>query len=157
MSTTNVDDLVLPHSIEAELAVLGSVLLAKEAWPTAAALLTREDFFRDAHRRIWEAMARLAERGSSPADFVLLKSELVRTGELEEIGGPAYLSALVDGLPQAVNVEHYAGLVKEQARRRAVVFEANKLLAAAYEAEESADALVDAGVRALLTLASTPK
>src|SRR5262245_12470128 len=105
-------DRPLPHNLEAERSVLGSILIHNDAFNSAAEVLDARDFFRDAHRRIFEKMVQLSERGNA-IDFVTLKEELSRSGELDEVGGPAYIAALVDGLPHAANVEHYARIVRE--------------------------------------------
>ena len=102
----------LPHNLDAERSVLGAVLLDNEAFNTAIAIITPEAFFRDAHRRIFERMVQLTERRSA-IDFVTLREELSKSGEIEEVGGAAYLASLVDGVPRATNVEYYARIVKE--------------------------------------------
>ncbi len=144
-----------PHSIEAETSVLGAILLHDSAWPVAASSLEADDFYRDAHRRIWRAMARLADKGSSPADLVIVKNELARSNELSEIGGPAYLASLVDGLPHATNVGRYAAIVRDAARLRQAVTVAREVTAAAYAHSASAADVVEAGVTGLLAIADT--
>src|SRR6185295_4216306 len=79
------------------------------------------DFYRDAHRRIFDKMVRLSERGDA-IDLVTLKEELGRANELDEVGGPAYITALVDGVPRYTNVEHYAKIIKEKATLRNLIF-----------------------------------
>ena len=125
----------LPHNLEAERSVLGAILLHNDAFNLAAELIDAEDFFRDAHRRIFDKMVRLAERGDA-IDLVTLKEELGRAGELDEVGGPAYIAALVDGVPRSTNVEHYARIIREKSTLRSLIFSANKILASAYEAGE---------------------
>src|SRR5271169_4336106 len=92
-------DRTLPHNTEAERTVLGAVLVDNAAFNSAAEILGREDFYRESHRRIFEAMATLAER-SQPIDLVTLKDELVRSASLEAVGGAAYLGSLLDGVPR---------------------------------------------------------
>jgi replicative DNA helicase len=92
----------LPHNGEAERTVLGAVLVDNAAFNSAAEVLVREDFYREAHRRIYDAMAALAER-SQPIDLVTLKDELTRASALEAVGGAAYLASLLDGLPRMSN------------------------------------------------------
>ena len=117
-----------------------------------AAVLQPEAFFRDAHRRIFERMADLSER-SQPIDFITLKEELARAGELDEVGGPAYLAALTDGVPRSTNAEYYAQIVKEKATLRALIFSANKILATAYEAEQEADLILDEAESSIFAVA----
>src|SRR5437773_11458082 len=97
----------LPHNLEAERSVLGAILLHNAAFNLAAEVIDSSDFFRDAHRRIFEKMVKLSERADA-IDLVTLKEELGRSGELDEVGGPAYTTALVDDVPRSTNVEHSA-------------------------------------------------
>lgn len=133
--------------------MLGAVLLDDSAWPSVVERLVPGDFYRRAHALIFEAMARLIAAGSTPADFVLLKNELAKANDLDEVGGPAYLASLTDGLPHAVNAAHYADVIKEQATLRKTIFACQQLTADAYEASRSSSDLVEAGVRTLLSLA----
>ena len=91
-------DRTLPHNLEAERAVLGAILLNAEAIHQAVEFIKDTDFFRDAHRRIFEKMLGLMERGQA-IDFITIKDELARSGDLDQVGGPAYVASLVDGLP----------------------------------------------------------
>ncbi|HVL66532.1 MAG TPA: DnaB-like helicase N-terminal domain-containing protein [Vicinamibacterales bacterium] len=115
-----------PHNLEAEKCILGAVLIHNEALKHAAALIDTKDFFRDAHRRIFEKMVALSERGSA-IDLITVKEELSKSGELEDVGGPAYIASLVDGVPRTANVEYYACIVRQDAVRRALGREANEL------------------------------
>src|SRR5215217_9266881 len=142
MPDVAVAERTLPHNLEAERSVLGAILLHNDAFNLAAEVIDAIDFFRDAHRRIFDKMVRLAERGDA-IDLVTLKEELGRSGELDEVGGPAYITALVDGLPRATNVEHYARIIKEKATLRSLIFSANKILTNEYDAEEDADTILD--------------
>ena len=90
---------------------------------------------------------------ATPIDLVTLKEELGRAGELDEVGGPAYIAALVDGVPRSTNVEHYARIIKEKATLRNLIFSANKILATAYEAEEDADVILDQAEHAIFAIA----
>ncbi len=142
----------LPHNLDAERSVLGAILLDNEAFNTAIAIVTSAAFFRDAHRRIFERMTVLVERRSA-IDFVILREELERAGELEEVGGAAYLASLVDGVPRATNVEYYARIVKEKATLRSLIYAANKIVANAYEADQDADLILDDAESAIFSVA----
>src|SRR5437867_11457868 len=142
----------LPHNLEAERSVLGAILLHNDAFNLAAEVIDSKDFFRDAHRRIFDKMVKLVERGDA-IDFVTLKEELGRSGDLDEVGGPAYIAALVDGVPRSTNVEHYARIIKEKATLRNLIFSANKILTTAYEAEEDADIILDRAEHAIFAIA----
>src|SRR5215510_10106341 len=152
MSDTAVAERTLPHNLEAERSVLGAVLLHNDAFNLAAEVIDSSDFFRDAHRRIFEKMVKLSERGDA-IDLVTLKEELGRSGELDEVGGPAYITALVDGVPRSTNVEHYARIIKEKATLRSLIYSANKIVATAYEAEDPADDILDEAERAIFAIA----
>ena len=111
-------------------------------------VIDAQDFFRDAHRRIFDKMVRLAERGDA-IDLVTLKEELGRSGDLDEVGGPAYITALVDGVPRSTNVEHYAKIIKEKATLRNLIYSANRILTTAYAAEDEADVILDQAEHAI--------
>jgi replicative DNA helicase len=151
MADTSVDR-PLPHNLEAERSVLGAILLHNEAFNDAAQMIDGRDFYRDAHRRIFDKMALLSERGQA-IDLVTLKEELGRSGELDQVGGPAYITALVDGVPRATNVEHYARIIKEKAALRNLIFAATKITANAYEAEQDAEAILDQAEQAIFAIA----
>jgi replicative DNA helicase len=142
----------LPHNLEAERSVLGAILIHNDAFNTAAQVIDAGDFYRDAHRRVFTRMVDLNERGQA-IDFVTLKEELARNGELEDVGGPAYVASLSDGVPRATNVEYYARIVKEKATLRSLIFAANKILTSAYEAEQEPDLLLDAAESAIFAVA----
>src|SRR5262249_17384945 len=123
-----------------------------EAFNLAAEVIDSTDFFRDAHRRIFDRMVRLSERGEA-IDLVTLKEELGRSGEIDEVGGPAYIAALVDGVPRSTNVVHYARIIREKSTLRNLIFSANKILATAYEAEEDAEVILDRAEHAIFAIA----
>jgi replicative DNA helicase len=152
MPDASVAERTLPHNLEAERSVLGAILLHNDAFNAAAEVIDANDFFRDAHRRIFDKMVRLQDKGDA-IDLVTLKEELTRAGELDEVGGPAYISALVDGVPRSTNVEHYARIIKEKATLRNLIFSANKILTNAYDAEEDADLILDQAEHAIFAIA----
>ena len=145
-------DRTLPHNLEAERSVLGAILIHNDAFNQAAEVLNPRDFYRDAHRRIFEKMIQLSERGNA-IDFITLKEELSKSGELDEVGGPAYVASLVDGLPHATNVEHYARIVREKSTLRNLIFSANKILATAYEAELEPNLILDEAEQSIFAIA----
>jgi replicative DNA helicase len=152
MAPDGVAERTLPHNLEAERSVLGAILLHNDAFNLAAEVVDAGDFFRDAHRRIFDKMVKLVERGDA-IDLVTLKEELGRSGDLDEVGGPSYIAALVDGVPRSTNVEHYARIIKEKATLRSLIFSANKIVATAYEAEEDADVILDQAEHAIFAIA----
>src|SRR6476620_1816414 len=142
----------LPHNLDAEKSVLGAILIHNDAFNSAAEVIDSRDFFRDAHRRIFDRMIALSERGDA-IDFVTLKEELQRAGELDEVGGPAYVAALADGVPRATNVEYYARIVKEKSTLRNLIYAANKIVANAYEADQESDLILDEAESAIFAVA----
>ena len=145
-------DRVLPHNAEAERTVLGAVLVDNAAFNSAAEVLSRDDFYREGHRRVFEAMAALAER-SQPIDLVTLKEELTRVSALEAVGGAAYLASLVDGLPRIVNVEQWSRIIKEKAVLRNLIHASNRIVQSCYEAEDDAATLLDRAEKAIFDIA----
>jgi len=139
----------LPHSLDAERSILGAILVHGDAFTLAAQVLVPEDFFRDAHTKIFRHMSTLREKGTA-IDWMTLREELTRNGEMDEVGGPAYVSSLSDGVPRATNVAHYAAIVKEKAQLRAVIYAANEMSNAAYE-QQPANVTVESGVRKLMS------
>ena len=144
----------LPHNLEAEKCVLGAILINNHAFNQAAEVIDAQDFFRDAHRRIFEKMVGLTDR-NEPVDLVTLKDELGRSGDLDEVGGPAYLSALTDGVPRSANVEYYAKIVKEKSTLRKLIASANEVLTSAYDGEQDADELLDDAERSIFQIAES--
>ena len=142
----------LPHNLEAERSVLGAILVHNDAFNLAAQVIDAADFYRDAHRRIFDRMVSLNERHQA-IDFVTLKEELARGGDLDEVGGPAYVASLADGVPRATNVEYYARIVKEKATLRNLIYAANKILSNAYEADQESDLILDEAESAIFAVA----
>jgi replicative DNA helicase len=152
MPETAAPERTLPHNLDAEKSVLGAILIHNDAFNHAAELIDSRDFFRDAHRRIFDKMVALSERGHA-IDFVTLKEELTRSGDLDDVGGPAYIASLADGVPRSANVEYYARIVKEKSTLRSLIHSANKILVEAYEAEHEPDLLLDEAERAIFAIA----
>jgi len=152
MPDAPVAERTLPHNLEAERSVLGSILLHNEAFNVAAEVIDASDFYRDAHRRIFDKMVKLAER-SDAIDLITLKEELGRSGDLDEVGGPAYIAALVDGVPRSMNVEYYARIIKDKSTQRRLIFAGNKIVAAAYDGEDEVDLILDEAEHSIFAIA----
>ncbi len=150
--TTTAAERTLPHNLEAERSVLGAILIQNDSYNVAVELLRPEDFYRDAHRRIFEKIISLAERRMA-VDFVTLKDELGRAGELDTVGGPAYVASLVDGVPKATNVEYYAKIVKEKSVLRSLISAANTILLDAYHADQEAAEILDRAENSIFQIA----
>jgi replicative DNA helicase len=132
---------LLPQNIEAECGVLGSIIIDPEAIVQVADFLHAEDFYRDAHRTIYEVILQLYEQ-RIPADFITICDELERRNKLEEVGGASYITSLVNQVPTSGNVEHYGRIVERTAILRRLIHAAGQIAAIAYE-EEDADAALD--------------
>lgn len=145
-------DRTLPHNLEAEKCVLGAILIDNHAFNQAAEVIDARDFFRDAHRKIFEKIVSLTDR-SQPVDLVTLTDELTRSGEIDDVGGPAYISALTDGVPRSANVEYYSRIVKEKSTLRNLIYAANKILTNAYEADQESDLILDEAESAIFSVA----
>jgi replicative DNA helicase len=146
-----VTERTLPHDLDAERSILGAVLLHGDVLAEAADLVAPEDFFRDAHRRIYRAMIKVEAAGHQ-VDMVTLREELGRAGDLDECGGPAYISALIDGVPRSTNMAAYAGIVLEKAHLRTAIQCATKLSSGAYSGEAKASDLASDAAERLLAL-----
>lgn len=145
----------VPHSLDAEKSVLGAILINNTVYAQAAAVVTAADFFRLGHRRVFECIGGLLERGAA-ADLVTVAESLQRNGLLDEAGGPAYIASLVDGVPHSTNVEYYAQIVKEKARFRETIDVANRLSNRAYSADEHSSELLASAATEIARLAQRP-
>ncbi len=131
----------LPNNLEAERSVLGAILLDDKSIFPVLEILRREDFYLESHRKIFEKMYALSI-SQRAIDLITLKNELQRTDDLENAGGPAYLAGLTDGLPRAVNIEHYAQIVREKATLRRLIQISNETMARSYGGEETAEEIL---------------
>ncbi len=133
---------VPPQAVDAEVSVLGAMMLEKEAIGRAAEILEPVCFYRDAHRRIYEAMTSLYDRAES-ADLITVAEELRKRGQLEGVGGAAFLARLLDAVPTAANIEYHANLVLEKATLRRLIEVSTEIAQRGYEANEDSAQLID--------------
>lgn len=138
------DNRTQPHDLYAERAVLGSLLINNNLIADAIREINSYDFFRDAHRFLFEAILRLSER-SAPADLVTLTDEV--GDRLDACGGMAYISSLLDGVPVSRNIDGYLKIVSRHARSRRLIQTANELMAHAYDGDDPDLLLDQAGQR----------
>jgi replicative DNA helicase len=131
-----------PWSAEAEQAVLGAMLLDQDAALRGSELLDDSMFYREAHRRLFRAMAALTEQ-RTVIDHITLRDELMRRGELESSGGLEYLGELVDAVPTAANLEFHARIVKDKAILRRLIESATAIVTEAYDGKSTANELLD--------------
>lgn len=147
------EDKGLPANLEAERAVLGAVLNYNDTYLKAARYIrSSNEFFRMAHAFVWESLVALLEKPNGTADIVSVKNHLASRNLLDEVGGPAYIANLVDGVPRSTNVAEYAGIVREKARLRNLIALGNKVVSRSYDAEETSDAIVRATDAEILTM-----
>lgn len=141
-----------PQDLDAEQATLGSMLLEPEAANLAFAVVEAEDFYREAHRRIFTAMKNVADRNEA-VDLITVSAELRRVGHLEEVGGGEYLMALMNEVPTAAHVKIYAGIVAEKSVLRKVIAAGSDIQAMAYDNPDDVGALLDKSEAKIFTLA----
>jgi replicative DNA helicase len=141
----------VPHSREAEEAVVGAVLINPEVYYDVAQFLAPEDFYIHRHKWIWEAFTRLHEQ-RIPLDLLTLSEELDKLGQLAEIGGPAYLTALVNQVPSSLNAESYGRIVEGHSIRRKMITAANQIAALAYNEESMVDTVMDEAEKAVFNV-----
>ncbi|TCP52542.1 primary replicative DNA helicase [Tumebacillus sp. BK434] len=141
---------VPPQNVEAEQAVLGAVLISNEALITVSELLAPEDFYRKTHQMIFEAILRIAEKGS-PVDMVTLTTDLQNQGLIDEVGGVQYLASLSHSVPTAVNADHYATIVKEKSVMRRLINTATKIAATGYTGADVTE-VIDEAERSILQI-----
>lgn len=115
-----------PHDIEAEKSVLGALLIDKDAIVKVVEFLKPNHFYKDAHALIYQAILTLFEK-REPADLITIPSELKKMGELERVGGVAYLTELVNSVPTAANIEAYARLIKNDSLKRSLLSAASEI------------------------------
>jgi replicative DNA helicase len=132
---------VIPHNREAEEAVVGAVLINPESYYDLAQFLQAEDFYIVRHRWIWEAFTRLHEK-RIPLDFLTVSEELNNAGQLAEIGGPAFLTALLNQVPTSLHAEAYGRLVEADAIRRRMLTAANQIATLAYNERETVETII---------------
>jgi replicative DNA helicase len=131
-----------PQNVEAEQSILGGILIENEALHKVMEILTVDDFYRDAHQMIFNAMLDLSERGE-PADLITLMNELRKLNQLDSIGGASYLASLSDSVPTAANIEYYAKIVKEKAILRKLIQTSTEIITKGYEDREDVEELLD--------------
>ena len=127
---------VPPQNIEVEQSLLGSILLDKEALLKIADLIKPEDFYKDAHSKIYETILELFEHGD-PIDLISLSNRLQEKGQIESVGGRSYLATLTNIVPTAANIVHYARIIHQKATRRRLLAASNNIIKLSYEEDEA--------------------
>lgn len=134
---------VPPHDIEAEQAILGSMLTDKDAVMSAMEVLKTDDFYRDDNKMIFEAMMSLYGK-SEPIDIITVKSELVSTGKFDQVGGLEYIAILPEKVPTTTNVDKYIKIVEEKSMLRNLIKTANDIISVGYDETEEINSIMEA-------------
>ena len=141
----------LPHSPEAERAVLGAILLENALFDQTSEMLTRDDFYLENHRNIFSTMERLSS-DTRAIDLLTLREELQKQNELEAVGGAAYVASLLDGVPRVSSVMHYARIVKEKSLLRKLIHSANEILVRGFSNEEDPLELLERAEKSIFNI-----
>ena len=121
-----------PHSVESEQSILGSILLDKEAIITVSETINPDDFYKEAHKIIYESMIKLSNK-SEPIDLITLTEELKKQGHLDDVGGISYITSLSTIVPTTSNVKYYADIVKEKSVLRKLIKVSNDIINLGYD------------------------
>jgi len=140
-----------PQNTEAEQSVLGGILIENEAINKVMEIVTTDDFYRDAHRKIFHALINLSER-DEPADLITLTNELRKMDQLDSVGGASYLASLIDSVPTAANIEYYAKIVKEKAILRNLIQTSTEIITRSYEDRTDVENFLDEAERAIFQI-----
>jgi len=139
-------DRLPPQNIEAEEAVLGSLLIDADAIIRVATILRSEDFYREKHGWIYEAILDLHER-REPVDLLTVCDELERREQLDEVGGTVFVTSLVNAVPTSIHAEHYARIIERAATRRRLIDAAAQIAALGYQEADDVGEVVDRAER----------
>ncbi|MFJ7953824.1 replicative DNA helicase [Lysinibacillus sp. NPDC096418] len=146
-------DRVPPHNREAEQSVIGAIFLDPQALITASEILLADDFYQNAHKKIFETMLRLSDQGKA-IDVVTVTEELSAKKELEDVGGLSYLLELANAVPTAANIAHYAKIVEEKALLRRLIRVATKIVEDGYTREDEVEALLGEAEKKMMEVAN---
>ena len=151
-------DRVPPNNTEAELAVLGAMLINREAVTQAVEMLRPEDFYREAHRLVFEAMVNLfhSDRGDA-IDLITVTEKLKKDDLLEKVGGIAFVTSLANTVPTAANIVYHAKIVLEKSRLRQLINAATEIAGTAYEDSEDVEVLMDKAEKSILGIAANQR
>ncbi|OIO37108.1 MAG: replicative DNA helicase [Candidatus Omnitrophica bacterium CG1_02_49_10] len=142
-----------PQALEAEVAIMGSMLIENSAISDVIEIIDESYFYKSAHKKIFRAMVRLYADNKA-VDLITVSDELKKKGELEDIGGSAYIIHLAGAVPTAVNVRYHAKIVKEKGVLRNLINTATQIAAEGYDSEEDVDKLLDKAEQAIFDITS---
>ncbi len=143
---------VPPHHLEAEMAVLGGILLDKEALPKALEILNPDDFYKESHRMIFQGLVELFDR-NEPPDIVTLSHVLRTRNQLEAVGGMEYLTLVADQVPSSANIAYYARIVREKAVLRRLIRKGSEIVEECYRDQVDLEDFLDEVERGIFQIA----
>lgn len=144
-------DRLPPHNHEAEQAILGAILLEPSVFASVNERVRAEDFYQRSHQQLFQVMNDLIEKGK-PVDLVTLTAELQDRNCLDEVGGVTYLTELVESVPTAANVEHYAKIVEEKSLLRRLIYTATQIAQSGYTSSEEVSEIIDHAEKKILEI-----
>ncbi len=142
----------LPHNLDAERSILGSILVDPSRLSHAQEILRESDFYREGHRRIFRALGALHER-NTPIEYITLIDELQRSGDLDGSGGRAYVLSLTDGAYKSANIDTYARTVKEKSVLRSLIEAGNRIVTTCFEGEGTLEEVLDDAQKQIFSIA----
>ena len=152
MKNVNIStDKLPPQNIEAEQSILGAILIENDALPKVIEVISREDFYKESHRKIYDAMIELFDK-SEPIDLITIAEELKKRNEIDAVGGEAYLSSLASQVPTAANIRYHSKIIREKALLRSLIKSASEIASKVYEENLDADELVDQAERIIFNI-----
>jgi replicative DNA helicase len=140
-----------PQHLEAEQSVLGGMLIENEAIPKVMEILSPDDFYREAHRKIYDSLIDISER-NEPADLITLTNELRKKEHLDAVGGASYITSLIDSVVTAANIEYYARIIKEKAVLRKLIETSTNIITESYEDRGDVESLLDQAEQAIFQI-----
>ena len=145
-------DKLPPQNLDAEMSVLGAMLLDREAIGHAIEAITADSFYKEAHAKIYSAVVELFD-ANQPVDIVTLSEHLGKRKELESVGGAAYISMLLDSIPSAANIVHYLKIVRDKSLLRKLITAASGIVSRCYDGGEEVNELLDGAERDIFEIA----
>ncbi len=140
-----------PQNLEAEQSVLGGILIENYSINKVMEVLKPDDFYREAHRKIYKALIDLSEK-DEPADLITLTNELRNNDHLDAVGGASYVASLIDSVPTAANIEYYAKIVKEKSILRKLIQTSTEIITQSYEDRGDVEVFLDEAERAIFEI-----
>ena len=152
MAESGLRDKIPPNNLEAEKATLGAVLMNSDSLLAVSKILRPDDFYKNANKKIYQAMLNLDQQNSSNVDILTVIQELKRIGELEAAGGAAYVSSLTSEVPTTANVEYYAQIVHDNSVRRSLIHTSNEIIAGAFDDTISTSTMLEEAERKIFDI-----